>query len=44
MKEINFSFNKYNQMIINFSLERVIFVTDNGFDDLIKIAIKNYLK
>jgi hypothetical protein len=44
MKNIDFNFSIYHHNIIGFSLDWVIFVTDSGFYDLIKIATKDYLK
>jgi hypothetical protein len=44
MKEIDFNFSIYHHNIISFSLERVIFVTDSGFERIIRFAIKDYLK
>jgi hypothetical protein len=46
MKEINCSldFRIDYHNIISFSLERLIFVTDSGFERIIRFAIKDYLK
>jgi hypothetical protein len=44
MKKVDFNFSIYHHNIICFSLEWVIFVTDNGFDELIRLSIKDYLK